>query len=181
MQETLARGLAALENARLQTPDKMGAYFRGIARHVIADVLRERNRSVSLDVMADPPARTPRADALAALISREDAARVVKALDTLAPRSRECLRLSFYEGLTPAQIAERLGEPATRVRKRHSRALQQLRAAFFTQSSASGQIDAAPPGGHDSGPSPTYTKEPRSAKVQEGGRDSSDPRSVDER
>jgi RNA polymerase sigma-70 factor (ECF subfamily) len=181
VQETLARGLAALEDARLQTPDKIGAYFRGIARHVIADVLRERGKTVSIGTSAESAASNPRPDALAALISREDKARVVRALGALAPRSRECLRLSFYEGLTPAQIAERLGEPATRVRKRRSRALQHLRAAFFGQTPAAAPVHAAQPGGHDPEPSPTYSEELRSAEVHRGGQDSSDRRGVDER
>jgi DNA-directed RNA polymerase specialized sigma24 family protein len=52
------------------------------------------------------------------------------------------LRLSFYEGLAPAEIAERLAEPAPRVRKRKARALDRLRLAYLQLSREEGRTDS---------------------------------------
>ncbi len=168
VQETLARGLAALEEARLQSPEKIGAYFRGIARHVIADMLRERSRTEGLGIAAEAGPASPHPDALAALISREDQVCVRQALDALTVTSRECLRLSFYEGLTPAEIATRLGEPPPRVRKRLSRALQHLRDAFFAQARSTPPKGTVSPHGHEREPPPTVTRGARSPEVRRG-------------
>jgi len=138
VQETLARGLGALEAGRLNDPAKLAAYFQGICHHVIVDTIRKRQRTTSLDVLPDRADGNSPADALHTLISEEQKARVVRALKQLSPRSRECLRLSFYEGLKPAEVAARLGEPGPRIRKRRSRALQRLREVFFEQAGSIG-------------------------------------------
>lgn len=138
VQETLARGLEALENGRLNDSDNLGAYFRGICHHVIVDTIRARQRITSLDALPERAYGNPSSDALHTLISEEQKARVVRALKELSPRSRECLRLSFYEGLKPAEVAARLGEPGPRIRKRRSRALQRLREVFFEQAGSIG-------------------------------------------
>ena len=168
VQETLARGLAALDDARLRSPEKIGAYFRGIARHVIADVLRERRRTEGLGTVAEVGPASPHPDALAALISREDAVRVRQALGTLTDSARECLQLSFYEGLAPAEIAARLGEPAPRVRKRLSRALQHLRAALHVPTRPTPSSGGSVSQGHEREPTPTVTRNARSPEVRRG-------------
>jgi len=131
VQESLARGLDALRQGRVRSPDRLGAYFRGILHNVICDELRKRGTTVSLEGLPEPVARP--GDALSALVTREQVERVRRALASLSEGARECLRLSFYEGLRPREIAARLGEPPARVRKRHSRALHRLREAYFAQ------------------------------------------------
>jgi len=168
VQETMARGLAALDDARLRSLDKLGAYFRGIARHVIADALRDRKRTEHLDDGARAALPSTHRDALASLISREDRASVRLALGALTESSRECLRLSFYEGLTPAEIAARLGEPAPRVRKRLSRALQHLRAAFFARARPMRSSGTDLPRGHEREPTPTVSRNARSPEMPRG-------------
>lgn len=126
-QETLVRGLEALEADRLHNPENPGAYFRGILRHVIADTLKHRKRTVSLERLPDYPDPDPSSDALLRLISEEQKAKVVRVLAELSPQARECLRLSFFQGLPPREVALRLGEPSFRIRKRRSRALKQIR------------------------------------------------------
>lgn len=133
VQETLARGLEALRDGRLHDPTKLGAYFRGICHHVIVDTIRARRRTTSLEILPERSDGGPAADALHTLISEEQKARVIRALRELSPVSRECLRLSFYEGLKPAEVAARLGEPGPRIRKRRSRALRHLREVFLEQ------------------------------------------------
>ena len=64
VQETLARGLDALDNGRLDDPEKLGAYFRGICHHVIVDTIRARQRTTSLDAVPERPDGNPNGDAL---------------------------------------------------------------------------------------------------------------------
>lgn len=131
VQETMVRGLAAVREGRVRTPDRLGAYFRGILHNVICDELRRRGTTTSLEAVPEPAARP--GDALSTLVAGEQVERVRCALSTLSEADRECMRLSFYEGLKPREIATRLGEPPARIRKRHSRALQRLREAYFAQ------------------------------------------------
>jgi len=127
VQETLVRAVEALRDERLRASDKLGAFVRGIARHVIADLLHARARSSPLQDA--PPqklaARDP--DSLSALITEEERRRVRSALRRLSDRDREVLHLSFFEGLSPTEIGHRLEAPAPRIRKRKSRALLRLR------------------------------------------------------
>lgn len=133
VQETIARVLSALRDDRLNDPVKLAAYAHGVARHVITDEYRSRARSSSLrsrlgQQTSDPPG------ALENLISADERTRLRFALRGLGGRDREVLRLSFEEGLSCAEIARRHAEPAARIRKRKSRALNRLREAFFTGS-----------------------------------------------
>ena len=124
-QEAIARGLVAMREGR-PDPERLGAYFRGIALHVITDVYRDRgNMRPVLRAGASPPDRrssSPLDDA----IRQERAGRVRGALQRLSAGDRELLRLCYYEGLTSAEIARREGEPAPRIRKRKQRALERL-------------------------------------------------------
>jgi len=130
VQETLARAVVALANGQPSDPEKVPAFVAGIARHVIVDMLRAARRMVSLDTLpaGDPPSSS--ADALSAIVSAAERTRVRDALSRLSAPDRELLQLCYFEGLTPSEIAQRLGEPAERVRKRKSRALERLRQAF---------------------------------------------------
>lgn len=125
-QECLGRVLRAVREGRLRSPQSLGAFARAIAHHVIVDTLRSRRRHVRLDpdqgeVMASGE------DPLSALLSAEQSARLTAGLQQLPAPDRELLRLSFFEGLTPQQLALRLREPGARIRKRKERALQRLR------------------------------------------------------
>lgn len=130
-QETLVRALEAMRNGRPRDPEKLGAFVRGIARHVIADAQRASERSVPLQAPQQQKLSTHRDDPLTALITTEERNRVRLAMTRLSAGDREVLHLSFFDGLTPREIAEQLGEPALRIRKRKSRALSRLRQAFL--------------------------------------------------
>ena len=133
VQETIARVLSALLDDRLDDPARLAAYAHGVARHVITDVYRSRARSSSLTSRLGQQASDP-PGALENLISADERTRLRFALRGLSGRDRQILRLSFEEGLSCAEIARRHAEPATRIRKRKSRALQRLREAFFARS-----------------------------------------------
>jgi len=140
VQETLSRGVVALANGLPAAADRLAAFVTGIARHVIVDILCARGRLLPSEAVAEQqPAQAP-PDALDRLVTAEERTRVRAALSGLAAADRELLRLCYFEGLTPSELAARLGEPAERVRKRKSRALERLRTAFQGRNS-----------GHDSG------------------------------
>lgn len=160
VQETLVRAWEAMRAGRPDDPEKLGAFVRGIARHVIADTHRTRRRSPSLEAVHPEALGSDRDNPLAALISAEERASVRLALSRLSAGDREILRLSFFEGLTPVAIAERLGEPALRIRKRKSRALGRLRRAFPRRQTANG---------HESAPSPTDEQIERDGSEARGG------------
>lgn len=125
VQETLSRALVALRANRLEQRERLGAFVAGIARHVIADAHRERGRTVPLSPEAGDPCEPP--DPLARLVSEAERQRVRRGLAALSEVDREVLRLSYFEGLSPTEIAQRVAEPAPRIRKRKSRALERLR------------------------------------------------------
>lgn len=139
-QEALARAVTALAGGRLVDPVKLPAYVAAIARHVCAHVIRDRKPTLPLEgEAAVDPARHPqlqsRDDPLQALISADEIEKLRTALHALPADDQRLLRMSFHEDRSPAEIAASLGEPAERVRKRKSRALERLRLAFLGESS----------------------------------------------
>lgn len=152
-QDTMARLVRALREGRLQDPANLGAFTRAIARHVIVDTLRARQRLAAIGTIEEPASEE---DSLGALVSAEQAARVRAALEQLSAGDREILRLSFFEGMTPQQLAERTGQPSTRVRKRKERALERLRKVFLERS------------GHGTATRPTQLAEAPSAVSRPG-------------
>ena len=143
VQETLVRALGVLCDKESRSPENLGAFIRGIARHVIADTCAVRRRSVPLEDMPGRDGGANLEDPLRVLVTKEERRRVRGALLELSAADRDLLHLSFYEGLTPAEIAQRSGEPAARIRKRKSRALHRLREAFSTGSGT--ERDSKPP------------------------------------
>lgn len=143
VQETLARAVVAIGRGQPHEPGKLPAFVAGIARHVITDMIRLRMRAVPLATVPEGAHRSED-NALDSLISAADRVAIRSALDALSPADRELLRLCYYEGLTPLEVAARTGEPAERIRKRKSRALDRLREALH--------------GGHDGAPKPTMSE-----------------------
>ncbi len=148
VQETLTRAVEAAKQGRIKNPEKLGVFVRGIARHVIADMIRARKHTTGLEALAGTPSAPddPDSDALSLIISKQQREQLRVALADLSATDQEILHLSFFEGLTPAEIAHRLNEPAERIRKRKSRALLRLRSAFLEKTET----------GHESGSPPTY-------------------------
>jgi RNA polymerase sigma-70 factor (ECF subfamily) len=160
-QEALARALAALANGRAREIQNLGAFVHGIARHVIADVQRGGKRLVGAEVLANQPDPASTQDALGRAVAAEERECVRAALRRLSSGDREILHLSFYEGLTPAEVADRLGEPALRVRKRKSRALERLRRVFLGATSGHDATAGSTNNGeHDGAPAAKRGDEP---------------------
>ena len=142
-QESLARAVEVL-----RCPERtanLAAYVAGIARHVIADHFRAKPRIVSIDAVDAEVLQHDGVDALTLLCTEGELARVRDALAELVEDDRHLLRLCYFEGLTPTEIAARLGMPPARIRQRKLRALLRLRVAFDNSASA----------GHGRRPAPT--------------------------
>lgn len=64
------------------------------------------------------------------MMADERRAAVVGALDVLEPNQRDAVRLSFYDGLSHAEIAERLGRPLGTVKTQVRQGLLRMRDAL---------------------------------------------------
>lgn len=127
-QEAVARALSAIQQGQLRDHERFPAFVAGIARHILTDVIRAKQRVfVEIETQELPSAGT---DPLARLIQDEDRTALRAALQELMESDRVVLRLSFEEGLSPQEIAVRLGTNSVVVRKRKSRALERLRFAL---------------------------------------------------
>ena len=106
-------------------PDRgvVPGWLVGIARHVIARHGRHHARTPTPVAHVDvtEPSDDPTPDHLA------DRLTVTAALDVLSEPQRATLRLTFYDGLTQAEIADRLGLPLGTVKSHHRRGLARLR------------------------------------------------------
>lgn len=129
VQEILARTVAAVREGRVPEGVPVAVFAYGIARHVLADVHRERARHAGATVdAASLPA--PHASPLDELIATEERDAMARALATLSPADQDLLRACYVTGERLTAIAARLGQPAERIRKRKSRALERLRQAL---------------------------------------------------
>ena len=109
-------------------PESFLPFVYGIAAHKVADHYRRAGRDKAepaadvpdgIDLEATPEQQTIRADVRA---------RLVRLLDTLAPRQREILVLRLVVGLSAQETAVAIGLTATAVRVAQHRALAKLRA-----------------------------------------------------
>ncbi len=145
VQETLARAIEAVRKDRIPPGVSLPAFVHGIARHVIADVLRRRGREH--DGLEPDRLAAAAPSPLDHLVRAEELERVQRALARLPHRDRDLLRRCFVDGERLVDIARDLGEPAERVRKRKSRALERLR-----------EMVARDTSGHVRGPDPTLER-----------------------
>ncbi len=107
-QEIYAR---VFEAAREHIPDNPKRFLLTSARNLLIDLVR-REQVVPMETFADFDAlgiasEAPQPDRQ--LIEREDIERLEAALAQLPPRTREAIGLAYFEGLTRAQIAKRMG------------------------------------------------------------------------
>jgi RNA polymerase sigma-70 factor (ECF subfamily) len=125
----------------LQTSDQFGRWIYGITSHVAADAARARRRysaNVPLDAAPELAVPDSRYGHLAggAGGDGQDRADVMRALSELPEEQRIVLTLRYLEGLSPKEIAERLGEPRGTVRSRLHHALAYLQSAFGMKEAA---------------------------------------------
>jgi RNA polymerase sigma-70 factor, ECF subfamily len=103
----------------------VGGYLFVIARSSAADIRKRPSSRPLLPV--DEAHIPPEADDIDQIL---DSLVVHEALDSLSPAHGEVLRLAQDEGLTQAQIAQRLGLPVGTVKTRMFYGMQALRSAL---------------------------------------------------
>jgi len=120
--------------ARQYTPDRGSpiTWLIMITRSRSLDRLRlrdsRRQRETTVDQIPDRPGDAASAEESAVLEQR--AKQVRKALGALPAEQRQALELSFFNGLTHTELADRLGEPLGTVKTRIRTAIARLRAAL---------------------------------------------------
>jgi RNA polymerase sigma-70 factor (ECF subfamily) len=130
-QEAWRRGLAS-PPVRLTSPR---GWIRALVTSAARDLHRGESRRAARERAASRDERMPAADVL---VARAEAHRLV--LDevlALDPPSRDVVLQRYFEGLAPAEIARRRGEPAATVRSRLHRALAVLRARLTARGGGS--------------------------------------------
>lgn len=105
-----------------------GAWIAALARSRAIDRLRSRRLSHRATQEPDSaPRPEPDAPALSAQ-RRQERDRVRTALQTLPEAQRRAIELAYLQGLTQAEIAEKLGEPLETIKTRIRMAMEQLAA-----------------------------------------------------
>jgi RNA polymerase sigma-70 factor (ECF subfamily) len=128
VQETFLRAYQGL--SRLEDPNRFGAYVHRIAQNICIDRLRRAPKpTASLDeVDLQPPAEPGRI----ADVREERLTRLRLLVGRLPEALREAVLLFYFETLSHAEIAARLGVTEAAVNQRLHRARQSLREAFET-------------------------------------------------
>lgn len=123
--------LVALNRRHDYDPDRapIKGWLYGIATNLVREHLRKETRGhrAGLRAVGRPE---PDHDALvAARVDAERASRVLKhAIAELRDEDRDVLLLTSWAGLSPAEVAEALGEPASTIRSRLHRVRTRLQA-----------------------------------------------------
>jgi RNA polymerase sigma-70 factor, ECF subfamily len=130
-QEIFVKAYRSLKD--LQEPENFARWLYGIAAHVTADAARNRKRHAD-DVRLENAPEVP-----AAIDSshenREESGEIMRALRELPDAQRLVLTLRYVEGLTPKEIALRLGQPRGTIRSQLHHALGYLQTAFGAKKS----------------------------------------------
>jgi len=135
IQETMARVFVNLSAGAFRGDASLATYAQRVARYVCLEQIRKRRFAAEVDpaglVSADP---SPEPEA--GMLRAEEHRRNLALLATLSPACRELFRLVFVEGLSYAQVAERLGVSETAVKLRVHRCRLTMRSARSEPASA---------------------------------------------
>lgn len=135
VQETLARAVEAIRGGRIPPDVQLAAFVHGIARHVVADVLRRRAKPLTSIDSATIPLPSGHPSPLESLIQQEQREQLRWALTQLSAEERRLLSQCFLEGESIQHMADRTGQPPERLRKRKSRTLERLRSLLASRNS----------------------------------------------
>jgi len=110
---------------RFRAESKPSTWVFGIAHHKALNARREKlPDTMAVDAMADLPSPDEGPEEL--LLRERFRQRVESALTALSPEHREVLQLTFYQGLSCAEIASVVGRPVNTVKTRMFHARRRL-------------------------------------------------------
>jgi RNA polymerase sigma-70 factor (ECF subfamily) len=143
VQDTMLKAYRAWRQYRPGTNAK-GWLLTILRNTFINDYRRRKLEPVAMDLEAVEPHALYRAveetDPEGAFFSKIVDAKVLEAIDALAPEFREVLVLSDIEGMRYAEIAETLQVPVGTVKSRLFRARRQLQTALYAHAVEMGYI-----------------------------------------
>jgi RNA polymerase sigma-70 factor (ECF subfamily) len=104
-----------------------GAWMVQIARHHAIDLLRQRKRRAEVQPEEFQDIADPGPTAERQLVIRDDVRKLMECLGKLEPRKAEAVRMSYLQGLSYAELAERMDTPLNTVRTWLRRGLAALK------------------------------------------------------
>ena len=115
---------------------RQGAPFRPWLLRIVANEASNRRRSagrrasLALRAAAEEPSGGAAPSPEAALLSGEQRAALLAAVDTLPDEQRDVVALRYFLDLSEEDVAETLGIPRGTVKSRTARALERLRESY---------------------------------------------------
>ena len=115
---------------------RKGAPFRPWLLSIVANEARNRRRSagrranLTLRAATEEPSGGAAPSPEAALLSAEQRAGLLAAVNELPEEQRTVVSLRYFLGLTEVEVAETLGIPQGTVKSRTARALERLRESY---------------------------------------------------
>jgi RNA polymerase sigma factor (sigma-70 family) len=113
-----------------------GAPFRPWLLRIVANEASNRRRSagrragLALRAATQEPSGDAAPSPEAALLSSEQRASLLAAIEQLPEEQRDVVALRYFLGLSEAEVAETLGIPPGTVKSRNARALERLRVSY---------------------------------------------------
>jgi len=130
VQETFLEACRDLALFEYRTPDSFFRWLASIARHAIEDTARRESRKKRAGGLRVDAAEAQLVDTLTPsriFFQSERTRSLMARLDALPPQYREVIVLARLEGLSPGEIAGRLGKPRDSVALLLHRALKRFR------------------------------------------------------
>jgi RNA polymerase sigma-70 factor, ECF subfamily len=108
------------------TRAKVTTWLFVIARNRAIELVRTRTRAPEPQEDVEPTGEEP--DPADLVLLADDAERIARAIAELPDNQLDVIRLAYFDGLSHAEIAERLGQPLGTVKSRIRLGLDRLRA-----------------------------------------------------
>jgi RNA polymerase sigma factor (sigma-70 family) len=128
MQEVALRAYRSLDRFQWDGDTSFLRWLKGVAEHVVLEVVRSHCRDGVVSIVDDQPAGDTSAGCL--LRRQERFERLQDAFESLSPDHRKVILLAYLRKLPIGTVAERLGRSPEAAKQLLWRALKQLRAEF---------------------------------------------------
>jgi RNA polymerase sigma-70 factor (ECF subfamily) len=141
-QETLLRVLKALrQGPGVEQPERFGGFVNTVCNNVLLEFLHKQSRHPLMDENA-PERADESIDLDAPLVNEQRKRAVAKALDELADRDREILRLVFFEEMDRNEICRRMSIDGEYLRVLLHRAKSRFEAIYVKKNRMFGMMFA---------------------------------------